>query len=64
MNFLKLIIVDDGSMIYPAVDFLVKDDIPDCSLYRVPVDLGFNSHGCRNLAMTVSDKHLNLLLGF
>lgn len=60
--FLKLIIVDDGSMIYPAVDFLVKEDIPDCSLYRVPIDLGFNSHGCRNLAMTVSDKHLNLLL--
>lgn len=60
--FLKLIIVDDGSQEYPAADFLNKDEIPDCSLYRVTVDLGFNSHGCRNLAMQQSDKHWNLLL--
>lgn len=60
--FLKLIIVDDGSMIHPAHEFLEKENLPDVSLYRVTEDLGFNSHGCRNLAMTVTDSYWNLLL--
>ena len=49
-------------MIHPAHEFLDKEKLPDVSLYRVTEDLGFNSHGCRNLAMTVSDSYWNLLL--
>jgi hypothetical protein len=59
-EFLKLYIIDDGSTQYPADSFLVQQK--DVHLYRVTVDLGFNSHGCRNLGMVVSDKNWNLLV--
>lgn len=58
--FLKLYIVDDGSEQYPADSFLSQQ--PDVHLYRVTEDIGFNSHGCRNLAMQESDKELNLMI--
>ena len=48
--FNALLIIDDGSEEYPA-EPIVKpyaDKLP-VSLYRVTEDLGFNSHGCRNL---------------
>jgi glycosyltransferase involved in cell wall biosynthesis len=66
-NFLKiedckLIIVDDGSMIYPAIDIVNKfSDKERISLYRIKKDLGFNAHGARNLGMTVSKTDWNLL---
>lgn len=59
-GFLKLYIIDDGSQEYPAESFLVQQK--DIHLYKVTEDLGFNSHGCRNLGMTVSDKDWNLLV--
>lgn len=58
--FLKLYIIDDGSKDYPAKTFIDQQD--DIELYEVTEDLGFNSHGCRNLGMTVSDKDWNLML--
>lgn len=45
----ELIVVDDGSKIFKAVD--VIDPHSKIKLYRVKKDLGFNSHGCRNLIM-------------
>jgi len=50
-HFTSLLIVDDGSMKYPAEPIVrvYADDLP-VSLYRVKEDIGFNSHGCRNLA--------------
>lgn len=59
-GFLKLYIIDDGSREHPAESFLVQQK--DVHLYKVTEDLGFNSHGCRNLGMTVSDKDWNLLV--
>jgi glycosyltransferase involved in cell wall biosynthesis len=59
-DFLKLYIIDDGSREHPAESFLVQQK--DVHLYKVTEDLGFNSHGCRNLGMTVSDKDWNLLI--
>ena len=50
---LRILIVDDGSMIHPAYDVLKDWKLPDnisLSLYRVKEDIGFNSHGARNLA--------------
>ena len=49
--FSHLIIVDDGSQETPAEPIVrMFPDLP-VSLFRVKEDLGFNSHGCRNLAM-------------
>jgi len=59
--FLQLIIVDDGSMVYPAIDVVKKFDTDKISLYRIKDDIGFNSHGARNLGMTVSKTDWNLL---
>lgn len=59
---LKLIIVDDSSPGIPAKD-VVKDYInPNISLFRVKEDIGFNSHGARNLAMTYTTTEWNLLV--
>jgi hypothetical protein len=45
-----LIIVDDGSEPSKRAS-LYLDTHPKVSLYEVTKDLGFNSHGCRNLIM-------------
>jgi hypothetical protein len=49
---MEIFIVDDASPNYPAKDIL-KDvyffDGPDIQLWEVGYDMGFNSHGCRNL---------------
>lgn len=47
----ELIIVDDGSN--PPIDHYVSPG-GKLRLFRVPVDYGFNSHGCRNLIMKMS----------
>lgn len=59
----SLIIVDDGSQQFPITDVLKMfgNDLERCKVYRVPIDLGFNSHGCRNLGMTLSETEWNLL---
>lgn len=54
---IEIIVVDDGSVEFPAYDVLknVKfNNGPAISLYQVTEDLGFNSHGCRNLIATVA----------
>ena len=59
----SLIVIDDGSQISPINDVLkMFDDLERCKVYRVPVDLGFNSHGCRNLGMTLSETKWNLMV--
>lgn len=44
----RLIVVDDGSQKLPAKDVIINQD--NISLFVVDEDLGFNSHGARNLA--------------
>ena len=56
----KIIIVDDGSRM-PAEPIVKEYDI-DIDLYRVTKDIGFNSHGCRNLAMNETKSDWNLLM--
>ena len=57
---LKLIIVDDGSQTNPAKDIVVQE--PDIQLFTVLEDLGFNSHGARNLGVEVTKTEWNLLI--
>lgn len=56
----ELIIVDDGSKIYPATTVLKPSK--KIRLYRVKEDYGFNSHGCRNLIMKETSNDWNILL--
>jgi hypothetical protein len=48
-----IFVVDDGSEMYPAIDILKYYEPehfqPTLQLWKVTRDLGFNSHGCRNL---------------
>lgn len=46
--FDEIIVVDDGSS-DPAEKHI--QDRTNIKLYRIPIDYGFNSHGCRNLIM-------------
>lgn len=48
----NIILIDDGSQKVPAIDVINEHTLKDYinfSLYRVTEDIGFNSHGCRNL---------------
>lgn len=58
---IEIVLVDDCSPKYPALD-IVKDyrGLPDLKLYRVDKDLGFNSHGCRNLIAHVANSNFIL----
>ena len=60
---LKLIVIDDGSQIWPAEDvyYNLGKDILDFTLYVITEDLGFNAHGARNLGMTQSTSDWNLI---
>jgi hypothetical protein len=48
-----IFVVDDGSEVYPAIDILKDYEAetfqPTLQLWKVTRNLGFNSHGCRNL---------------
>lgn len=61
----SIILIDDGSQKIPAVD-VVKNYNPkqniDFQLYRIKEDIGFNSHGCRNLAAKLSNSDWLLYL--
>lgn len=59
-HFNKIIIVDDASKI-EASNIIHEYDFK-IDLYRVLYDIGFNSHGCRNLAMDKTDMEWNLLI--
>lgn len=58
----EIILVDDGSQKYPAYDLLKDLDIPNFQLWRVDKDLGFNSHGCRNLITNLASTDFVLYL--
>lgn len=56
------ILVDDGSQNQPAYDYLVKRRQKNIRLFAVTKDIGFNSHGARNLAMKHSRTKWNVFL--
>lgn len=59
---INLTIADDGSQRQPALDFFTnKKQYPFIKLYRVKKDIGFNSHGCRNLLMKQTETNWNIL---
>jgi hypothetical protein len=54
---LEMIVVDDGSP-FP----LENPNIEGIRIFRVKEDLGFNSHGCRNLGMSQINTEWGLLV--
>lgn len=53
----SVILIDDGSQKYPASQVFSQHTISktvNVSLYEVTEDIGFNSHGCRNLGAALS----------
>lgn len=50
-HYSELIIVDDGSPLQPALPIVLEYPEKNIRLFRVKNDIGFNSHGARNLAM-------------
>ncbi len=59
---IRLNITDDGSMRQPAVDFFEKHPpTKQMRLFRVKEDIGFNSHGARNLMMRETESDWNIL---
>jgi predicted glycosyltransferase involved in capsule biosynthesis len=62
---LKIILIDDGSQKFPAYDVLrgfKHQDHIDFQLWRVSKDIGFNSHGARNLGAYVAQTNWLLFL--
>jgi hypothetical protein len=58
---IRLNIADDGSMREPAEKFFEKHPPTDSMrLFRVIEDIGFNSHGSRNLLMKMTETDWNL----
>ena len=56
----NIILIDDGSQIEPAENVLREHTINDninFSLYKVTEDIGFNSHGCRNLGARLAQSN-------
>lgn len=54
----NIILIDDGSQKVPAIDVIKQHELRDYinfSLYRVTEDIGFNSHGCRNLGARLAN---------
>jgi len=61
----NIILIDDGSQIEPAENVLAEHTLNDninFSLYRVTEDIGFNSHGCRNLGARLAQSNWLLFL--
>lgn len=55
-------VADDGSQVHSAEEFF--DDhppLPNMHLFRVKEDLGFNSHGARNLLMKQTTTEWNIM---
>ena len=57
---LKLLVIDDGSKEHPASSFC--EAFEGFNLYTITEDIGFNSHGARNLGVEISTTHWNLLI--
>lgn len=59
----ELIIIDDGSQIYPIETILDKyKHYHNLKVYKVLHDYGFNSHGCRNLIVNLAKYDWILLM--
>lgn len=61
----NIILIDDGSQNIPAIDVIQQHTLKDYinfSLYQVTEDIGFNSHGCRNLGATLAETDWLLFL--
>ena len=61
----NIILIDDGSQIEPAENVLKEHTLNDninFSLYKVTEDIGFNSHGCRNLGARLAQSNWLLFL--
>jgi glycosyltransferase involved in cell wall biosynthesis len=62
---IKIILIDDGSQEVPAEEVLrgvsFSNNI-DFSLYKVTKDIGFNSHGCRNLGARLANTEWLIFL--
>ncbi len=55
-------VCDDGSQTYPATKFFKKyPPLPQMRLFRVTEDIGFNSHGARNLLMKTTLTDWNVM---
>lgn len=55
-------VADDGSKVHPAQEFFEKHPpLPNMHLFRVKEDLGFNSHGARNLLMKQTTTDWNIM---
>jgi len=59
---LKMILVDDGSQSIPVEKALENLDLTGITLVKIKEDLGFNSHGARNLGMHISKSEWNFLI--
>ena len=59
---IKMIIVDDGSEVVPINVATKGLDLTGITLARIKEDLGFNSHGARNLGMHLTTTDWNLLI--
>lgn len=58
----KFAICDDGSMREPASKFFeANPPLPFMSLFRVTKDIGFNSHGARNLLVKQTTTDWNMM---
>lgn len=53
---IQIILVDDGSCEFPAEEVLKDFTYPNFQLWKVDEDLGFNSHGCRNLIADLAES--------
>lgn len=62
---IKIILIDDGSQEVPAEEVfrgVTFSDNIDLSVYKVTKDIGFNSHGCRNLGAMLANTEWLLFL--
>lgn len=62
-DYLKVIVVDDGSPRFPAIDVFKEAETLDfpVSLYRIHEDIPWNHGGARNLAFTYIEEGWALL---
>ena len=60
--FSEVIIIDDGSELHQAAPIVREYDIEKIRVLRVPENLGFNAHGCRNLGVQQAKSEWCLLM--
>jgi predicted glycosyltransferase involved in capsule biosynthesis len=59
----SIILIDDASRKFPAFDVMKQSTFnTNVSLYVIDEDIGFNSHGCRNLGAAVAKTEWMIFL--